>query len=677
MHTHRSSRSLALMVLVVLLAVALLAPAAHATKGPPVMVQIVPPAMGQLPLQGQNYAVTLRVTSAIAASVQDFTFTSDRTPDGGYAWAVVSLGIPPGTPVAVQPMVPLDIPCVLLANDPTVPVQVTLSFNGRHRTHTFSLLPRYGPAGVLPTGTGVAKALVKPEFGPPPPPLPMEKSAYYVPAPVPSARPKRDPATASPQQRAENAPRDTEKRRGYNITVHGRFTYNRPDGGRGGVDGCTIRVMDEDWDWDQELAAVCTNPDGTFSASFYYDDEEEPDIYLEMEAANSKVEVEDASVFEWNYIWYSHVKENTTASDIDFGSFTTADESLAPALSILSMATRTFRWFLDCDGDVDEDVEGVDSVDIQWPEDGVDTSCYTNFWELIEINSEASWKEITISHEYNHHASEHFYPDHIDDYCNEPSRCDDDDCSHCLWCQESIADAWGEGFGDYVAASVIRLMLPVYNERPMFMAALMENDYYNVEWPRQCAAVDPDNWDDPTLTEGNVAGILLDIEDWYNDNTCAYYGGADELTMPRSEIVGINANHDTPDISTFIVQYSQLHPELKNQIWATAKLHGIDADAAPPGVVTNLASASHPLNVEVPDHTATLTWTAAPDDWSGIEGYSVQVSTSATSAPDYTGTSARSRVTPHPIWASAPSISRSAPTTGPATGAAPACATAR
>ncbi len=621
---------LAVAPLAALLAVALFAAPVQATKGPPVELKILPPALGQLPVQGQNYAVTLRVTSAVAATVQDFAFSSGRLPGGGYAWSVVSIGIPPGTQVPLQPMVPLDVACVLAANDPTKPVELSVMYNGHRVAHTVLLLPRYGPAGILPLPSTV-------KFLGAPPSLRMAKSAYAVPAPHEVERPPRTPAGIPGRDRSLDAARTSGKRDGYDIRVHGCFVYTRPDGRTAGVDGCTVRVMDEDWDWDEELAVVCTGPDGTFDVTFSFDESEDPDIYLELEAANSKVQVEDASVFEWNYTWRSHVEENTTATDIDFHTFTTEDESLAPALHILTTATRTYRWFLDCDSQVDENISGIHSVDIQWPEDGVKVSRYTEAWETIEINSDAQWQETTVAHEYNHHMSEHFYPDHIDNYCNDLDRCDDDDCHHCLWCQESADDAWGEGFGDFVGASLARLLEPVYGLPPVFTDPLQPGNYYNTEYVHDCdQGVSPPQWDDPTKTEGNVAGFLLDIED-DNNQAGTHYGGHDELTMWRAYIVGETANNEPPDVMQFITDFVQLHPEIRNNLWNTALLHGYsNLDNAPPGVVTNLTSSTHPVNCEVTSHYATITWTTAPDDWSGISGYSVLVSHNATDVPDYT-----------------------------------------
>lgn len=613
-----------------LVAIAALVAAPHASaqlepsKGPPVRVEIVPPPLTDLPTPGETLAMTLRVTSAVNASVANFAITSGRLPTGAaYAWETLSIGVPPGVPVALTAMTPLDVPCEVLANDPEQPMQVTLYYNGQRVTNTFSMIPRYARDGLLRYDA------LKSMPWTPVTDLPQDRGSYAAPRPAPSPRGPQDPARISTRELAEDAPRDGLSKSTYNMHVHGRFVYTRPDNEVTGVDGATVRVMDEDDDWDDELYVGVTNADGTFNFTFEYDMDESPDVYIELEAANSVVEVEDASVWEWNYTWSSSVQDDTDATEFDYGTFGPGDASLAPALFILSTATRTWRWYRD----VNPGYDNIDEVDIQWPEDGVDPSQYTAYWELIEINSAAEWRETTIAHEYNHHWTEHYSDDDIDDYCNDPPRGDaDGDCGHIMWCQESDVDAWGEGFGQYVAASVVRDLEPRYGLPPVFAEALAVGRR-NVETTYDCQS--PWNADDPWLVEGNVAALLLDIDDAENDDNGAL-PGQDELTMGHDEIVDIADGYEPTTLPEFINTFKALFPTANRMLWATALLNEFDGlDASPPGVVTDLTSPSHAPGLEYPDGTVDLTWTRAYDDMSGVRGYCYSISANAPAAPGY------------------------------------------
>ena len=604
---------------------------ARADIAPPVKVEIIPPAPDDLPVQGEVYPITLRVTSAVDATLQDFTFSSSRlTTEKAYAWEVVSLGVPPGVAVPVTAMVPLDVPCELLANDPTVPVIVRFRYDNRTVANSFRLLPRYGLRGVLP-----APAATKAWLGASPPP--KAAAAYAARGIEPAPRRTPAPATISAKELAEDAPRDGDKRGSYTIHVAGQFLYRRLDGQADGVYGCTVRVMDEDDNADDELASTITDADGRFDVTFNYDMAEDPDIYLEMEAANSKIEVEDASVLENNYTWESSVRDDTTEQEFLYGSFTSEDEGLMPALHVLTTASRTLNWFLNAASTTQADFRTIDSVDIQWPEDGVDQSQYMSSPEhLIELQPEDGWQEFTIAHEYNHHVSHNFYPDSIDDYCNALDRCDtDDDCKHCMWCQESPWTAWGEGFGEYVASAFVRTLEPDYGLPPVYGEPLMSGNAHDLDSVQHCNDDGIYVYDDPLQVEGNVGALLLDIDDDpVDDNDDG--AGHDELTLGPNEILAITSDHVPTDVSSFIGLLALHYPDTKEYLWATARENLYELDAAPPGVATSLHSSSHVPYVETADATATIGWTRATDDWSGVEGYAWRISSGSAQAPYFT-----------------------------------------
>ncbi len=417
------------------LAVALLAlgaSGARADKGPPVKIEIVTADPDVYPVQGQVFDFTVRITSARAATLQDVTFLSERLPGAkAYAWDIVAIGLPPGVPRPLQPNVPFDVACSLLANDPTQRVRVRFKYDGQWYGESERLLPPAARRALLPV-TGALKS-VAPDASAP---LFAPASALLKPDPSATRHPEQDPALVSAKERAEDAPRTGDKR-DYGIRVHGRLVYHRPDGVTAGVDGATIWVMDEDDDWDDHLALIVTDANGYFDQTFNYDMDESPDVYLDIEASNNRVTVEDSGLLEENYTWESSTRDDFDGTDIDYGWFTGSDESLHPVLHILTVATRSWRWYSDLG------YTNIDYTEIQWPEDPEDGSWYNPTYEEIHIDTDSHWSEPTIAHEYSHHWVEEYAGDSIDDYCNEPERCDKpDDCGHCLWCISVPISAW-------------------------------------------------------------------------------------------------------------------------------------------------------------------------------------------------------------------------------------------
>lgn len=606
-----------------------LAPApVRADIGPPVQVEIARADSNLYPVMGENFTFSIRLTSAKAASVQDFEFRSDRlSQKRAYAWEVVSLGLPPGVPASLQPMVPYDIPCTLLANDPTQRVTIRFKYNGQWYGESKSLLPRAARGATVPIAFGtkaLPPGLAEPPF------VPASQLAPV--GPDTSLHKPQDPARVSAKELAEDAPRTGEKR-DYNIRVRGRFTYHRSDGQWVGVDGATVWVMDEDDDWDDHLAMIVTDHNGYFDKTFNYDMDEDPDIYLEIEASNNRVTVEDSGLLEENYTWVTGTHDDFDGTYIDFGEFTGSDEDLHPVLHILTTGTRCYRWYADL-GYVN-----IDYVEVQWPEDPDEVSWYNPTFEEIHISTGSQWNETTIAHEYTHHWVNEYASDSIDDYCNEPARCDEpDDCGHCLWCQESAADAAGEGFGDWMRDSFCRSLGPRYGIGPVDSTSLKTGSagFRNIESISACTSVAWDQYDDPQQTEGYFAALLRDIEDGDYDDDIQSDLGQDELTMGREEIVAVVDKYHLITPLTFLTLFYAEYPDTKTMLWATAANNGYNMDSAPPGVVTNLTSPSHPVSSDLPDRTVEFSFTEASDDMAGIAGYCYRMCANSPQAPTYT-----------------------------------------
>ncbi len=599
---------------------------ARADKGPPVKIEIVRANPEAYPVQGQVFDFTLRVTSAKAAALQDVNFLSERLPTGtGYAWEAVTIGLPPGVPQALQPMVPFDVPCSLLANDPTQRVRIRFMYDGQWYGESERLLPRAARQTLLPLPDGLkatAHGAVVTPFAP--------ASALPRPGPSITPHPPQDPALVSPAELATDAPRTGDKR-DYSIRVHGRFVYHRPDGLTAGVDGATIWVMDEDDDWDDHLAMIVTDHDGYFDQTFNYDQSESPDIYLDIEASNNRVTVEDSGLLEENYTWESGTRDDYDGTDIDYGWFTGSDESAHPVLHILTTATRAWRWYNDLG------YTNIDYTEIQWPEDPEDGSWYNPTFEEIHIDTDSHWSEPTIAHEYSHHWVDQFAGDSIDDYCNDPERCDDDgDCGHCMWCQESSVDAFGEGFGDWMRASLCRTYGARYGIGLLDSSAVDPDGIRYVERLDYCGDAGFGVYDDPWQTEGYFAALLNDLEDREEDNDPHTDLGQDELWLGPDEIVWVVDHFGPQTPLAFIVSFREQYPDTKEYLWATAANNGFQLDYQAPGAVTGLTSPSHPVGSDLPDRTVAFAWTEPVDDFSGIEGYCYRTTRNSPQEPGYT-----------------------------------------
>ncbi len=587
-------------------------PGACADEGLPVKAQIVPTDPDALPVQGQPFSFTLRVTSQRDAFMQDAAFTSGRLPGGATAWDVVSIGLPPGTPAPLPAHVPVDIPCTLVANDPTLPVTIEFLYDGQRYGRQMAMLPRSARLALLgledglkarPGGDGSATAGLGPRLD--------------SPAPAPSRRPAQDPALVSARERADDAPRASVGKDDYDIHIWGRLIYLREDNLWAGVDGCSFWVMDEDDDWDDELASGITNSDGYFDIVFTYDMAEDPDVYVEFEAGNAAVMVEESGMYEWNYTFETATMDDWTGTAHGYGELASTDPALHAGLHILTTGSRIWRWYHDLGYDTPE-------VDIQWPEGGGGVSFYDSGEQEIHITSESQWNEHTIGHEYSHHWMLNFSYRETTDYCNSPSRCDEpDDCGHCLWCQESDVDAWREGFPDW-AGSSFTVILGNYPLAPLHPDTL--------ENTGTCGGTQDDVW----KVEGNFAAFLRDIEDSGAEDANGALPGADELALGRDEIVWIADAIQPYTPYQFMTTFLQHYPHYTSQLWAVARQNGYDLDSTPPGLVTDLHSTSHVPYIDSGDGTIDFAWTAAGDDLSGIGGYAISVTTGAPANPGTT-----------------------------------------
>lgn len=506
----------------------------------------------------------------------------------------LSARLAPGTPLPVQ----LEATPV----DPLEPVILRFEVNGKPYEERLDLGPSAIERARRPRPV---KSLAKT--------IGAQRSATAV---LPSAAPAEAKARAEwmePGRPADDSPgRNGTQRALRTIRVHGRFVYERSDGTTIGADGVTVRVYDEDdLTVDPLLASGITDSNGDYDVSFTWDGscflcESDPDIYVEWESENTKVEVEDATTFETNYRWESGTTSNFSGTDLDKGTSTPADESLHPALHILTDLTRNWRWYLNNEG------YDLSQVDAQWPEPDCAGAWYDPGPNEMHICTDREWREDTHAHEYGHHWMNIESESNGSDYCN--GICDTNGCGHCIWCQETAGDAWQEGWPNWIAHVQTTSYAASYG-----IASVNTRDQELV------VACDASGLDPANLTEGFIGAFLQDVWDSANEqDTLATSTWSDRLSWGTNEIFDVVDFDEPLTPLEFINDLKDRNPSLKNQIWETAKNSTFEVDALAPSTVTNLVSTSHTIGVASPDPTITFTWTRADDDWSGPDGYSVR-----------------------------------------------------
>ena len=597
------TRALALALALVMLATGI----ARADFGPDVAVDLQGPPGGALPVAGQPFTFDLAITSATTAVVESSALVSPRLAGGAYAWDTLSFPLPPSFGlVANQPSV---FPVTLGCTDPSQPIEITLVVDGRTVHRRFHLLPQAMDAAIAGEATAVAA-----DSGP----TSMAKAAYTLPQPAPVAR--------AAYRDLTDGKRSGEKAATRIITVHGRFVYRRDahdgdfmpagDGRTMGADGVTVRVWDEDWDADDLLAQAALGPDGQYAFSISYDQAEDPDLYVEFVAANTRVAVNRPALDAVPYQWRTATLADYLGSDLDLGTRQPGSADLYPALHQLATCTKAWRWLADDVGYVD-----MPQVFISWPDS--DWPHYTGSLHTIFMPDFAEWGEGTVCHEYGHHWQRNHTTIGSSDYCNDAGRCDTpgEDCRHCRWCEESIQVAMTEGLPDWMSGAITDGFPGLYG-----FSALFPYDWESVA---ACGWNDMNVFDDPYQTEGAFAAFLTDLCDATNEtdpNALPY--GTDTLHWSPQRILTTQDVYDPTTALGFLNAVLARYASEGTDIWlAAANTRFDDVDHDPPTVVTGLTSTSHLTTGDSPDGTVDLVWNASTDALSGMAGYKVAITT--------------------------------------------------
>ena len=605
-NTHRLRRPVApslTKVLALALALVLAAPT-WADVGPDVKISLTAPD-GSLPVAGQPYSLTLELTSATGAVITAPTLRSGRTPAGDLAWE--PLTFPSQTGYSLPAMQPVTFPIELQCNDPAQAVEIVLDLGGRSKMQRFYLLPQG-----LNSAMGGTQTIMAFDSDKGAPVRPSDDFVRPEPAPITRANVRDKRYTGGEKSPA-----------GRTIRVHGRFYYTRDsynsngeyrgDGLTMGADGVTVRVYDSDWEWDDLLAQTVLGPDGYYDLSFWYNDSEAPDIYVEFAAVNSKVDLVYPSIWNTTYTWASSTKEDFNGTVINFGSLHPGSESHYAGLNALASATRTWRWFNS------HGYGGIDNVLISWPDS--DWPHYSPAWETIYMSPLQQWQESTVCHEYGHHWQQEYTETDGSDYCNPGNRCDTtgEDCRHCPWCEETPGDALAEGFPDWISNAVTATWPGTYGFEAIFR--------YNWESVNICTWNDLNQFDNPWKTEGSIAAFLQDVVDDTNEvDPNALGGGQDAITWSAQRVLNAQAADDPVTSAGLLSSLLTRYPESGEALWMTAtNARFPDLDNVPPSALTGLTSTSHANTGDSPDGTVRLVWSAASDSYSGVAGYSVRV----------------------------------------------------
>ncbi len=565
-----------------LLLLCLCATAARAEEHPPVEIELLGEARAAR--AGEVFAGELRITSGAPAAITDLRLE-------GAGWSAARIAAAPSLQVQKSQglIVPFEARC-----DGGSTLTVALSWNGRPVRKQLDLSEK---TARLATEKGRLR-IVPPDVNEP---EPRVESGLALPKPAALA-PGTEPPTPGGEKRL--------------IRVRGRFAYVRPDVVQVGVDGLTVRIYDDDPGVDDHLVDTVTGPDGRFDVSFNFDDywEDYPDIRIEFDAENTELHVENAT---WSYIysWETGVYDDIV-SDLNIGTVFTGDESVEPALHLLTACTRAWRWSQDYGFN-------PSFLEVKWP-DGSEGAWYTDISETIHISSEREWSDRTPLHEFGHHWLHNWAETPDPDYCN--GICDNGDCGHCVWCEEDANIAWSEGFPNYLSYVVPMEYLSRYGVAAADTASMQ--DLYPCDSPTN-------DWDSPTITEGFVAAALIDIHDNdAGDDHPHYPGHVDQVAMGPEEILAVVNEHEPLTAMSFLLTFKSHYPAIAEELWDTAANCGFDIDEANPSAPSTILCNSHSSGVASPDPTVDMEWVRPADDASGVDGYSYSFRAGAPALPD-------------------------------------------
>ena len=365
------------------------------------------------------------------------------------------------------------------------------------------------------------------------------------------------------------SPGQTERSADMQIRFHGSVKYVRSDGIHPGADNIVIKIWDEDAISDELIWSGVTDTQGNFDVNVTWDDCDisgcdDPDIYLEIIAANGNVDVQEDDLLETTYSWETLPFDNFNGTDFDFNNVYPGEGQDA-AIHIYNSIVRAHRY---------SSPHGMapGPVGIFWPDDE-DGAYYDEDAEEIHIGPDRTWNELTHSHEFAHHLHNVFGVLLPPDYDN--GFCDENGPGHCVWCPENLTDSWNEGFANWYGQIVTEGYPAIYGITPWAGGTDILGNKNEGRYGQDNLGTCKDGNSYPSpITEGYVMALLRDIsdsqpDDHDGDNTfdCA----TDTLNLGADEILQVFRNDDPTTAPAFLTAFRADYPQFDQDLWSAVQ----------------------------------------------------------------------------------------------------------
>ncbi len=414
------------------------------------------------------------------------------------------------------------------------------------------------------------------------------------------------------------------------VVVRGRWQFCESDAAF--APDCTRRNLRRQYAelWDSDLfgqvgplATTHTGEDGTFEFPAVENSdgflEGTLDIYVKVFTNNGVVRVGTTSTN--LYVTSTTVYSNVPDGSFDVGTWISAGDRRG-ADAIFDTILIGYDYAL-ASGHTNP------KVTVLWPGPGTGSSTEL---DGVTINiaggggDQDEWDEDNILHEYGHSVQFHVYGAWI------PNSVGSHTWNQCTNNNFAFSEGWPTFWG--VAIDLER--------------GYGDQLYPQDTWYRDEFRPDPITHDlevnagagftRPECVESTIATTLWDIYDNAVD-------GRDNLAAGMNPIWDVFANYITGGHHVYTTfefwdgWFARGHAcqfcASARQIWGIYMDHGMNQDPNAPQN-PNAASGSHTPSVWSNDDTIFASWTGADDDISGVEGYSIEWSTSATTIPDAT-----------------------------------------
>jgi len=386
-----------------------------------------------------------------------------------------------------------------------------------------------------------------------------------------------------------------------------------------GTDGMTVLIYDDGLWSDDLLGHTVTDNDGNFDVVVDWDShigDEFPDLVVQFVAENDEVRVKSPTSSQ-PYAFERGTWGNYEGTDLNIGLTIPTDEDDQAIAHLMTNYTRFWRYL---------DDRGHDTrfLDVNFPTSDDDGAWYSRAFESIQIPRDNQWFDGTHAHEFGHHVNYCLAPMPEIDYCNE--HCDPDfpvDCSHCRWCEEEENTAWTEGWANYIAHVIPPTFDVLYG-----IPAIHMREFEDLH-PCQEDTL----WDDPFITEGFTAAVLVDIDDAHYDDDLHTLGFDDRMALGGQAVLDVLVEYGPMNTTAFLNAMLAEFPDRNEDLWWTAMNNGYDPDQERPDMVHPIVCGTHSIGVPSANPNPIFHWQRPDDDASGVRGYAVAMHEGAPASP--------------------------------------------